>query len=205
MEKTVENVAVEALHYVQNHQVIGVGTGSIVNLFIEQVAIQRLNLKVVPSSTKTIELLLKWKIPVASWEDTIHLPVYIDEVDAYNNLQQLIKVNSSSLVKGKILANASRFFICFVKNDTTPAGFHKTAIPVEVLPSARSYVARCLVKLGGKPIYRNGFVTENNNIIIDTYYLPMHQPIALEEKLNNIPGVVANGIFAARHADLIIK
>ena len=129
--------------------------------------------------------------------------MYIDGADAYNKLKQLIKGRGGALTKEKILAYASLKFICLV-DDTKPTDVNNTPIPIEVLPMARSSVARSILKLGGQPEYRTGLLTDNGNLVLDIYNLPMHNPIALEQQLNNIPGVVANGIFAVRGADLII-
>ncbi len=199
-----KNASITALQYVQPYQTIGIGTGSTVNIFIEQLAVAKLTIQAVSSSIQTTELLTKFHIPVIPFDQTIDLPVYIDGADAYNNLKQLIKGQGGALAKEKILAYASKLFVCIVDDSKKVADFNKTPIAIEVLPMARSYIARSIVTLGGKPIYRNGYITENGNHIIDVYNLSLQHPIALEEQLNNIPGVVANGIFAVRPADCII-
>lgn len=199
-----KNASITALQYVQPYQTIGIGTGSTVNIFIEQLAVAKLTIQAVSSSIQTTELLTKFHIPVIPFDQTIDLPVYIDGADAYNNLKQLIKGQGGALAKEKILAYASKLFVCIVDDSKKVADFNKTPIAIEVLPMARSYIARSIVTLGGKPIYRNGCITENGNHIIDVYNLSLQHPIALEEQLNNIPGVVANGIFAVRPADCII-
>lgn len=199
-----KNASITALQYVQPYQTIGIGTGSTVNIFIEQLAVAKLTIQAVSSSIQTTELLTKFHIPVIPFDQTIDLPVYIDGADAYNNLKQLIKGQGGALAKEKILAYASKLFVCIVDDSKQVADFNKTPIAIEVLPMARSYIARSIVTLGGKPIYRNGCITENGNHIIDVYNLSLQHPIALEEQLNNIPGVVANGIFAVRPADCII-
>lgn len=199
-----KNASITALQYVQPYQTIGIGTGSTVNIFIEQLAVAKLTIQAVSSSIQTTELLTKFHIPVIPFDQTIDLPVYIDGADAYNNLKQLIKGQGGALAKEKILAYASKLFVCIVDDSKKVADFNKTPITIEVLPMARSYISRSIVALGGKPIYRNGYITENGNHIIDVYNLSLQHPIALEEQLNNIPGVVANGIFAVRPADCII-
>lgn len=199
-----KNASITALQYVQPYQTIGIGTGSTVNIFIEQLAVAKLTIQAVSSSIQTTELLTKLHIPVIPFDQTIDLPVYIDGADAYNNLKQLIKGQGGALAKEKILAYASKLFVCIVDDSKKVADFNKTPITIEVLPMARSYISRSIVALGGKPIYRNGYITENGNHIIDVYNLSLQHPIALEEQLNNIPGVVANGIFAVRPADCII-
>ncbi len=199
-----KNASITALQYVQPYQTIGIGTGSTVNIFIEQLAVAKLTIQAVSSSIQTTELLTKFHIPVIPFDQTIDLPVYIDGADAYNNLKQLIKGQGGALAKEKILAYASKLFVCIVDDSKKVADFNKTPIAIEVLPMARSYISRSIVTLGGKPIYRHGYITENGNHIIDVYNLSLQHPIALEEQLNNIPGVVANGIFAVRPADCII-
>ena len=199
-----QHAAIAALQYVQDHAIIGIGTGSTVNAFIEQLAISKLQIQAVASSNQTSDLLKKYNIPTIPFDQAIDLPVYIDGADAYNNLKQLIKGKGGALAKEKILAYASKTFVCIIDDSKKPAAFNKTPIAIEVLPMARSSVARSIVKLGGNPTYRVGFITDNGNVILDVDNLPIHQPIALEEHLNNIPGVVANGIFAVRAADLII-
>lgn len=198
------NSAIAALSYLEPNQTVGIGTGSTVNAFLEQVAIANIPIQAVSSSKQTTLLLNKLHIPTIPFDQTIELPLYIDGADAYNQLRQLIKGKGGALAKEKILAYASKLFVCIVDDSKQPDQFNKIPVPIEVLPMARSYVARTLVKLGGKPIYRNGFITDNNNVILDVYNLLLHHPIALEERINNIPGVVANGIFAVRPADHII-
>lgn len=199
-----QNAAIAALQYVQEHQTIGIGTGSTVNIFIEQLFKSKLPIQAVSSSNQTTAILKKFNIPIISFEQTVELDVYIDGADAYNNLKQLIKGKGGALAKEKIFAYASKLFVCIVDDSKNPDNFDQTPIPIEVLPIARSYVARTIVQLGGQPIYRSGFVTDNGNIILDIYNLSLNQPISLEKQLNNIPGVVANGVFAVRSADTII-
>lgn len=199
-----KNAALAALHYIKDNAIIGIGTGTTVNVFIEQLAVSNLKIQAVSSSNQTTELLIQYKIPIISFKDITDLSVYIDGADAYNNLKELIKGQGGALTKEKILAYSSKKFICIIDDSKKPENFTKTPIAIEVIPMARSSVARSIVKLGGQPIYRTGFVTDNGNIILDVNNLPLDHPIALEQQLNNIPGVVANGIFAVRGADLII-
>jgi len=199
-----KHAAIEALHYIEPGSIIGIGTGSTINIFIEELALAKIPIQAVSSSNQTTKILKQFNIPVINFEEVIDLPVYIDGADAYNKLKQLIKGHGGgALTKEKILAYASLKFICLV-DETKPTNFNKTSIPIEVIPMARSSIARSIVKLGGQPEYRIGFVTDNGNSILDVYNLPVHHPIDLEQQLNNIPGVVANGIFAVRGADLII-
>ena len=198
-----KNAAIAALHYIDHGSTIGIGTGSTIDLFIEALALAKIPIQAVSSSNQTTKLLQQHNIPVIKFEETTDLSVYVDGADAYNKLKQLIKGRGGALTKEKILAYTSLKFICLI-DETKPANFNKTPIPIEVIPMARSSVARSIVKLGGQPEYRIGFVTDNGNSILDIYNLPIHHPINLEQQLNNIPGVVANGIFAVRGADLII-
>lgn len=198
------HAAIEALHYIPTGTIIGIGTGSTINIFIEELAKAKLEIQALSSSKQTTLLLKQHKIPIINCSDIIELPIYIDGADAYNKLKQLIKGKGGALTQEKILAYSSKKFICIVDEDKKIENFHKTTIPIEVIPMARSIVAREMLKLGGEPVYRNNFITDNGNIILDVNNLPMDQPIKLEQQLNNIPGVVANGIFAVRGADVII-
>lgn len=199
-----KNAAIEALHHIPAGTIVGIGTGSTVNIFIEELAKAKLEITAVSSSNQTTLLLKKHKIPVITCADLIELPIYIDGADAYNKLKQLIKGKGGALTQEKILAYTSKKFICLVDENKKIEHFNHTSIPIEVIPMARSIVARTIVKLGGEPVYRNNFITDNGNIILDVSNLPIDQPIKLEQQLNNIPGVVTNGIFAVRGADLII-
>lgn len=199
------NVAKAALQYVPPNQVIGVGTGSTVNYFIEELAtIKNTVAGAVASSDETAKRLRELQIPVLDLNSVDSLSVYIDGADAFNSLRQLVKGGGGALTREKILANASTKFICIVDASKKADVLGKFPVAVEVIPMARSYVARQLVKLGGQPEYRDKFVTDNGNIILDVYGWHINQPIELENKINQIAGVVCNGIFAARGADKIL-
>lgn len=199
------NAAKKALDYIEENAVIGIGDGSTVNIFIKELALSKIPIKgVVAGSTKTKEFLKKNQIPIITFEEIIELPIYIDSTDAYNKLKQLIKYQSDSIAIQKILAYASSKIICIVDNSKQPEMFNKSPIAIEVIPTARSFVARSIVKLGALPVYRTGCITQNGNVILDIQGLPIHHPIELEQQLNNIPGIVENGILAQRPADLII-
>lgn len=194
-----------ALAYVQPNSILGLGTGSTTNYFIEQLANAKLNLAgVVASSNATAELLKKHQLPLLDLNSVAELPLYIDSADAFNALRQLVKGGGGALTREKILANASQQFICIVDSSKQPTILGTFPVAVEVIPMARSYVARQLVKLGGQPQYRDKFITDNGNIILDVYNWQITQPIELETKINQISGVVSNGIFAMRGADKII-
>lgn len=199
------NAAQTALKYIKDNQIVGVGTGSTVQIFIEQLAtIKHKIAGAVASSTATANQLQELQIPILDFNSIAELPIYIDGADAYNNLKQLVKGGGGALTREKILAYASQEFICMVDASKQPSVLGKFPVAVEVLPIARSQVARTLVKLGGQPQYREHYVTDNGNIILDVYGWEIMQPIELEQKINQIPGVVSNGIFAVRGADVII-
>lgn len=199
------NAAKAALDFIEEDQVVGIGTGSTINIFIQElVAIKHKIAGAVSSSIATTKLLQSLSIPVLSFNSISDLPIYIDGADAYNSLKQLVKGSGGALTQEKILASASKKFICIVDASKKASVLGSDMIPVEVIPMARSYVAHALVKLGGQPEYRNNFITDNGNIILDVYGLQINEPLELEHKIKQIPGVVENGIFAARAADILI-
>lgn len=199
------NVAKAALQYVPHGTVIGVGTGSTVNYFIEQLGTIKDKISgAVASSESTADRLRSLGIPVLDMNSVDEIPLYVDGADAFNSLGQLVKGGGGALTREKILANASTKFICIVDANKKADVLGKFPVAIEVIPMARSYVARQLVKLGGQPQYRENFVTDNGNIIIDVFGWHINQPIELETKINQIAGVVCNGIFAARGADKIL-
>lgn len=194
-----------ALQYIADNQIIGIGTGSTVKIFIEQLAtIKHKIAGAVASSIASEQQLEQLGIPVIEFNAIDRLPLYIDGADAYNSLKELVKGGGGALTREKILAYASEKFICLVDATKQPSVLGKFPVAVEVLPMARSQVARALVALGGQPRYREHFITDNGNIILDTYGWEISQPILLEQEINQIPGVVCNGIFAIRGADEII-
>jgi ribose 5-phosphate isomerase A len=199
------NVAKAALDYIKPNDIIGIGTGSTVNCFIESLATVKHQIGgAVASSNATAEKLKALKIPVLELNAVDELPIYIDSADAYNSLRELVKGGGGALTREKILATAAKQFICIVDANKKPGILGTFPVPIEVLPMARSFVAREIVKLGGQPQYRNNFVTDNGNIILDVYGWQINKPIELETTLNQIAGVVSNGIFAARSADIIL-
>lgn len=199
------SAAKAALEYITEDQIIGVGTGSTVNIFIEQLATVKNKIAgAVASSESTASALKAHGIPVVDFNSVDVLPLYVDGADAYNTLKQLIKGGGGALTREKILAYASKKFVCIVDASKKPSVLGESAVPVEVIPMARSLVARELVKLGGQPQYRNNFTTDNGNIILDVFGLQITQPIELEHKIKQIIGVVESGIFATRSADVIL-
>ncbi|MGE0385723.1 MAG: ribose-5-phosphate isomerase RpiA [Gammaproteobacteria bacterium] len=194
-----------ALRYVQDDTVLGVGTGSTVNLFIDALAAKRIWLKgAVPSSEATAARLKKHNIPVLELNEVAEIPLYVDGADEASRLLQLIKGGGGALTREKIVAAASRKFVCIVDDSKYKLALGGFPLPVEVLPMARSFVARQLVRLGGRPVLRTGFVTDNGNLILDVHEFSYREPIALEEAIDHIPGVVASGLFARRPADVLL-
>lgn len=194
-----------ALRYIEDDMILGVGTGSTVNCLIELLPQLRLA-GAVASSQVTEDKLRALGIDVVDLNFAGTLDLYIDGADEVNAQLQLIKGGGGALTREKIVAAASKQFICMVDDskmvDVLGRAF---PVPIEVLPQARSYVARQLAQLGGEPVYREDFVTDYGNVILDTYDLDVSDPIALEQQLNNIVGVVCNGIFAANQADILLK
>ena len=194
-----------ALDYIEDDMILGVGTGRTVNCLLELLATVKLA-GAVASSQVTEDKLRAIGVDIVDLNFAGTLDIYIDGADEVNEHLQLIKGGGGALTREKIVAAASNKFICMVDAskivDTLGRAF---PVPIEVLPQARSYVARQLVQLGGEPVYREDFVTDYGNVILDTYDLDVSDPIALEQQLNNIVGVVCNGIFAANRADVVLK
>ncbi|WP_367109506.1 ribose-5-phosphate isomerase RpiA [uncultured Psychrobacter sp.] len=194
-----------ALQYIEDDMILGVGTGSTVNCLIELLPKFRLA-GAVASSQVTEDKLKALGIDIVDLNFAGTLDIYIDGADEVNQHLQLIKGGGGALTREKIVAAASNTFICMVDASKSVEILGRNfPVPIEVLPQARSYVARQLAQLGGEPIYREGFVTDYGNVILDTYDLDVSNPIALEKELNNIVGVVCNGIFAANQADILLK
>ncbi len=197
-------VAEKALTMIEQGMILGVGTGSTVNCLID--LLPKVNLKGAVASSKVTEDKLKaLGIEVMDLNQTGELDLYIDGADEVNENLQLIKGGGGALTREKIVAAASKQFICMVDESKwvkqLGVGF---PLPIEVLPQARSYVARELVKMGGEPVYREGFVTDYGNLILDVYDLDITDPVAMESRVNNIVGVVCNGIFAKQKADILL-
>ena len=185
--------------------VIGIGTGSTANLFIDQIAqIKNSISAAVASSEESAKRLKSHGISITDLNSAGTLRVYIDGADEVNENLQLIKGGGAALTREKIIAAASSEFICIADESKFVPLLGKFPLPVEVIPMSRSYVARELVKLGGDPAYRNGVVTDNGNHIVDVHNLEILDPRKLERQINNITGVVTNGIFADRPADLLL-
>ena len=208
MTNTLENkrrAAQAALPWLADHEVIGIGTGSTVEHFINFIAADRGNLKaVVSSSNQSTRLLEAAGIPVLDLNEVGELPVYIDGADETNAARQLIKGGGGALTREKIVAAVSRVFVCIADASKLVATLGAFPLPVEVIPMARALVARRLSAIGGRPVLRAGCVTDNGNHILDVHDLVIKDPIALESALNQIPGVVTVGLFAQRPADVLL-
>ena len=194
-----------ALEYIEENGIIGVGTGSTVNYFIDYLGKIKHNIQgAVASSVATETRLKSYGIPVLDLNTAPSISVYIDSADVYNSYCQLIKGKGGALTREKILCAASQKFICILDDSKQSQTFSNQPIPIEVIPMARSFVAREIVKLGGVPVYRQNFVTDNGNMILDVHQWTILEPIKLERILNNIPGAVCNGLFADFPADWLL-
>tara|TARA_R110002110_G_scaffold333755_2_gene544525 strand:+ start:87205 stop:87885 length:681 start_codon:yes stop_codon:yes gene_type:complete len=202
-------VAAAALDYIRPHleenTVLGIGTGSTANLFIDGLATLRGQVNAtVASSDASAERLRQHGIPVYELNTVNQVDFYIDGADEANESLQLIKGGGAALTREKIVAAVARSFICIADDSKLVHTLGAFPLPVEVIPMARSHVARELVKLGGDPVYREGVVTDNGNVILDVHNFSIPQPLAMEAKINNIAGVVSNGLFALRPADVLL-
>ncbi|WP_372715646.1 ribose-5-phosphate isomerase RpiA [Immundisolibacter sp.] len=200
-----QRAAEAALEFLPDGEVIGVGTGSTVNYFIDCLGAARQRIAgAVASSVASAEKLAAQGIELVELNSVGTLSIYIDGADEATQHRQLIKGGGGALTREKIIAAASRKFVCIADESKLVGRLGTFPVPVEVIPMARSYVARQIVALGGRPTYRAGFVTDNGNIILDIHGMDILDPTQLEQTLNNIAGVVSNGLFAARGADLLL-
>ncbi|MHA7840935.1 MAG: ribose-5-phosphate isomerase RpiA [Gammaproteobacteria bacterium] len=200
-----QQAALAALSFIPDDAVIGVGTGSTVNYFIDALSTIKGRIEgAVASSEASADLLRAHGIPVLDLNGVNNIPVYVDGADEINEHLQMIKGGGGALTREKIIAAVAQRFICIADESKHVQLLGAFPLPIEVIPMARSYVGREMVKLGGSPAYRDGFVTDNGNIIIDVHNLTIEQPVALEERINNITGVVTHGLFAARPADILL-
>src|SRR3990167_5180702 len=198
-------VAEAALDFIEPDMVLGVGSGSTVNYFIQALAKVKHKIEgAIASSIATANQLKALGIPVLDLNMVSELSLYIDGADEINTAKQMIKGGGGALTREKIIAAVSKKFVCISDQSKQVDLLGTFPVAIEVIPMARSYVARQLVKLGGDPVYRQGYLTDNGNVILDVYNLKIVEPIAFEEKINNIVGVVANGIFAKRSADVVL-
>jgi len=194
-----------ALPYVSAEDVIGVGSGSTANFFIAELGrIKHRFEGAVASSESTAQRLKQLGIPVLDLNSVKDLPVYVDGADEITRHFAMVKGGGGALTREKIVAAVARKFVCIADETKLVDVLGKFPLPVEVIPMARSYVARELVKLGGTPAWRQGLVTDNGNVILDVHNLEILKPVELESALNQIPGVVTNGLFARRGADVLV-
>jgi len=195
-----------ALQFVKPEMIVGVGSGSTVNCFIEALGSMKDEIKgAVAASKNSEELLKKHGIEVFSANDVASLDIYVDGADEINPQKMMIKGGGAALTREKIVAALAKNFICIVDSSKQVDVLGSTfPLPIEVIPIARSQVARKLVALGGAPEYREGVVTDNGNIILDVHNFEILNPVEMEKELNNIAGVVTNGVFALRPADTVI-
>ncbi|HFK2131550.1 TPA: ribose-5-phosphate isomerase RpiA [Proteus mirabilis] len=194
-----------ALEYVKPGTIVGVGTGSTASHFIDALATMKGQIEGAVSSSEASTAKLKsYGIPVFDCNEVDSLDIYVDGADEINHQMQMIKGGGAALTREKIIAAVAKTFVCIVDESKQVDVLGKFPLPVEVIPMARSYVARELVKLGGLPEYRENVVTDNGNVILDVYNLTILNPIELENKINSIAGVVTVGLFANRGADIVL-
>ncbi|NYT46707.1 MAG: ribose-5-phosphate isomerase RpiA [Candidatus Methanofishera endochildressiae] len=206
-DESKRKAAEAALPYIKDVSILGVGTGSTVNHFIDCLADFNLTNDIkgaVSSSIATTERLKKIGIPVMELSESGNLDVYVDGADEVNSLKELIKGGGGALTREKIIAGASEKFVCIVDESKIVKMLGEFPLPIEVIPMARSYVAREIVKLGGQPIWRENYLTDNGCEIIDVHNMEIAEPLALERLVNNIAGVVTVGIFGVRPADVVL-
>jgi ribose 5-phosphate isomerase A len=197
--------AVKAIEFIENDSIVGVGTGSTVNYFIDALATIKNKIQgAVSSSEESSKRLKDHGIKVFDLNSVDVLNVYVDGADEITKHMSMIKGGGAALTREKIVAAVAKKFICIADDSKQVELLGHFPLPVEVIPMARSYVARELVKLGGDPEYRQGVVTDNGNVILDVYNLSIIDPIKLEAEINAIVGVVTNGLFANRGADILI-
>ena len=200
-----QQVAEAALAWVRPDCVLGVGTGSTVNCFIYALAAIGIRIEAaVSSSETTTQRLQSHGIHVRELNRAGTLDVYIDGADEFDSHRRLIKGGGGALTREKIVAGASRKFVCIVDESKKVGVLGKFPMPIEVIPMARSYIARHLVVMGGQPELREGFITDNGNVILDVHNMDLVDPVATEKKINNLPGVVTCGLFAIRPADVVL-
>lgn len=200
-----QQVAEAAVSYIEPDSIIGVGTGSTVNYFIDAMASRIDDIAgAVSSSEESTKRLKALGIEVLDLNSVSELSIYVDGADEITEHKHMIKGGGAALTREKIVAAVAKKFICIIDDSKQVPMLGKFPLPVEVIPMARSYVARELVKLGGDPVYREGVTTDNGNIILDVHNLKIMDPVELENSINQIVGVVTNGLFAKRGANVVL-
>lgn len=205
LKKAVAQAAIDfVVPQLEDDSIIGIGTGTTANFFIDLLAQHKSKFEgAVASSQASAQRLEKLGIPVYGLNGVEVLGFYVDGADEANDKLQLVKGGGGALTREKIVAACSEIFVCIADGSKWVQTLGTFPLPVEVIPMARGYVAREIANLGGKPQHRHGFITDNGNEILDVYDLKIADPISLENKLNQITGVVSNGLFAARPADIL--
>ena len=205
-DETQKRAAAEAaIAHVPEGCVVGVGTGSTADFFIEALAHIAPRIQgAVASSEGSAQRLRVVGIAVLDLSRVDELPVYVDGADEIDHKLQMIKGGGGALTREKIVAQVARKFVCIAHRSKLVDALGRFPLPVEVIPMAQNLVARELTKLGGEPRLRDGFVTDNGNVILDVHRLAIPEPVAMEERINQIPGVVTNGLFARRKADVLL-
>jgi len=204
-EQAKQLVAEAAIEYIEWDWVVGVGTGSTANLFIDELAKMKNKIDgTVASSETSAERLRGHGIKVYELDQVGDLPVYVDGADESTKHLHLIKGGGAALTREKIVAAASEKFVCIADDSKLVGTLGAFPLPIEVIPMSKSYIARQLVKLGGNPILRDGVITDNGNLIIDVHDLKIENPVELERQINQLAGVVTNGLFAQRGADILL-
>jgi ribose 5-phosphate isomerase A len=199
-------VAESVLDLIDNDEILGIGSGSTVNILIEYLPkVKNKISRVVSSSLKSTELLKANGFEIVDLKSVGKLSKYVDGADEINKYLQMIKGGGGALTREKILAHNSNRFICIVDDSKKVSVLGTFPLPIEVIPIAQSAVALEVIKMGGRPVLRENFTTDNGNIILDVHNFIIPEPLKLEKKINNIPGVVTNGIFALNHADLLLS
>ena len=197
--------ALAALQYIQPGSVLGIGTGTTVNYFIDALPDVRNKIDTIVASSKATEDRLRGlNFEVAELSETGNIDLYVDGADEANKHFHLMKGGGGALTREKVLANAAREFICIIDDSKWVGVLGKFPLPVEVIPMARSFVSRQFVKARGQPVLRNDYLTDNGNQVLDIYNLSITNPVEMEQRFNQIPGVVTVGIFANRPADKIL-
>jgi len=200
-----QSVAREAIKHIVDDEVIGVGSGSTANFFIDELGkVKNRIAGAVASSEKTAERLKRHGIRLFDLNGVNELPVYVDGADEITEHLAMIKGGGGALTREKIVAAVAKKFVCIADESKLVPVLGKFPLPVEVIPMARGYVARQMVKLGGQPKLREGFSTDNGNIVLDLWGLTILDPMGLESTINNITGVVTNGLFARRGANVLL-
>ena len=198
-------VARAAIEYIEPGMIVGVGTGSTANYFIDELAKIKHKIETTVASSEASAARLKGHgIPVEDLNMVNEIGVYVDGADETNQYLHLVKGGGGALTREKIVAAVAKKFVCIADESKLVDRLGAFPLPIEVIPMARSYVAREMVKLGGQPVYREGFVTDNGNVILDIHGLQIMNPAEMEQRLNNIVGIVTNGLFAMRPADVLL-